>query len=179
MKVHKDIQTLHLVICALTARTWENRTYRMSTLRVHGHRRDAGFGFDGQFAPLTLRTSESPTSGDRAPDRDVALAARLCPFPSTDPETVSAPNKGYSQNRSPYSHLDWIHPSQNSLGWRSVLFTDGVSWSDTSRAAGNSEEWRPTVSNLVLLQMSPTSYKTNTYLHPNVPSNLVPLLTLL
>lgn len=38
----------------------------MSTLRVHGHRRDAGSGIDGQCAPLTLRVpnhrGQSPRS---------------------------------------------------------------------------------------------------------------------
>lgn len=39
----------------------------MSTLWVHGHRRDARFGFDCQHPILTLRTSESPNHRGTSP----------------------------------------------------------------------------------------------------------------
>ncbi len=138
----------------------------MSPLWVHGHRRDAGCRFDGQCADPLYSCVPSPPR-DRAPNRAREPGSVL-----SEPEkAVSASDERVFQKQIPYSHLDWI-PPKNSLTSHSVTVRLSVRQIRREGAAGNSKESRPAVPGLVLLQMSPTSYK-NKHVSPFESYNLV------
>ncbi len=111
---------------------------------------------------LTLRTPASPLHHGTEPQIELGNQALF--FPSRRRLSVH-PTRGSSKKRYPYSHLDWI-PPKNSLTSHSVTVRLLV------RQIRREGAVRPAVPGLVLLQMSPTSYK-NKHVSPFESHNLV------
>ncbi len=159
----KSLTPNHFIcpVCRGCGRTRERSTYRVSTLRVHGHRRDAGYRFDGQCADPPY-SCVPPPPGDRAPDR------------AWEPGSIlSEPQKAVSAVRGVLPKTDTLtlgldFPPKNSLMSHSVTVRLSVRQIRRAEGAGNSAA----VPSLVLLQMSPTSYKKK-HVSPFESSNLV------
>lgn len=132
----------------------------MSTLWVHGQRRDAGLTGNA----LTLRTLAFPLYQGTEPR--IELGNPALSFRSRRRQSVH-PTRSPPKTDPLTSHLDWISP-ENSLTSHFVT----VRQIRRMGEAGNSEESRPALLRLVLLQMSPTSYK-NKHVSPFESSNLV------
>lgn len=109
LKVWRDVSlSSDNFICFVCWGRWRMRkrsTYRVSTLWVHGQRRDAGLMANA----LTLRTAAIPSlPGDWAPDWAREPGSVL----SEPQKTVSASDKESSKNRSPYFTLGLDFPPE-------------------------------------------------------------------
>lgn len=142
-------------ICRGCGRTRERSTYRVSTLRVHGHWRDAGYRFDGQCADPPY-SCVPPKPGDRAPDRAWEPGSVL----SEPQKAVSASDEGVFQKQIP-SHLNWISPPR--IPWRPTLLLSG---SQSDRSGEQKEQGIQQLSPVLSFCKCPQqARKTNTYLH--------------
>ncbi len=164
LKVWRDVSLTpnHFIcpICRGCGRTREHSTYRVSTLRVHGHRRDAGYRFDGQCADPPY-SCVPPPPGDRAPDRAREPGSVL----SEPQKAVSASDEGGLPKTDTLT-LGLDFPPR--IPWRPTLLLSG---SQSDRSGEQKEQGIQQLSPVLSFCKCPQqATKTNTYLHSSLPT---------